>query len=298
MPEKSDQAISRKFEQDTPVISVEFYPPKGENGGQQILKAARELADISPDFVSITYGAGGSTRERTIEYARLLRNDIGFDVMPHLTCVGHSQNELADVLQSYHNSGFRNIMTLRGDPPKGENIFKPHPDGFKYASELVMFIREQYPEFCLGVAGYPEKHPEAHSLAIDLKNLKTKVDAGADFITTQLFFNNQDYFDFVDACRKQGISAPIIAGLLPVISAGQLKRFCKMCGASIPTELEAQLNNAGEDEKQVIEIGVNWAYRQIAELIEKGAPGIHLYILNRSYSVVEAVKRLRKDGLL
>ena len=204
MSEEPDQHISRKLKQGKAVISVEFFPPKGDDGGEQILKTARELASISSDFVSITYGAGGTTRERTIRYARLLKKEVGFNVMPHLTCVGHSQQELADILESYHSSGFRNIMTLRGDPPKGESSFSPHPDGFQYASELVAFIREQYPDFCLGVAGYPEKHPEAQSMDIDLKNLKTKINAGADFITTQLFFNNEDYFNFVDACRNIG----------------------------------------------------------------------------------------------
>ena len=296
--DQPDQIISRKFEEDSPVISVEFYPPKGENGAEQILKAARELTEISPDFVSITYGAGGTTRERTIQYATLLKKEAGFDVMPHLTCVGHSRKELSIVLEAFHNAGFRNIMALRGDPPKGETAFKPHPDGLGYASELVAFIRENYPDFCLGVAGYPEKHPEAANFESDLKNLKIKVDAGANFITTQLFFNNDDYFNFVDACRNIGITIPIIAGLLPVISAGQISRFCAMCGAAIPEELQAKVNDAGDDDNRVVEIGIDWVTQQISELIEKGAPGVHLYIMNRSYSVLEAIKRLRKNGVL
>ena len=166
------------------------------------------------------------------------------------------------------------------------------------ASELVEFIRETYPDFCLGVAGYPEKHPEAASFDVDLQNLKTKVDAGADFITTQLFFNNDDYFSFVDACRNIGITVPIIAGLLPVISAGQINRFCAMCGAKIPEELQAKINDAGEDNERVVEIGIAWVSQQITGLLKKGAPGIHLYIMNRSHSILEAIKRLRADGVL
>ncbi len=191
---KPGRAISDMLSAGEPVFSVEFYPPKTEEGARQILRSGKALSAFAPDFVSITYGAGGSTRERTLEYGELLRDLFNFEVMPHLTCVGHSRDELTGILERFQQAGFRNIMTLRGDPPKGKTDFQPHPDGLRYASELVGFIRERFPHFCLGVAGYPEKHPESPSLEDDLGRLCHKVAQGADFITTQLFFDNADYF--------------------------------------------------------------------------------------------------------
>lgn len=290
--------ISDKISENKPVISVEFFPAKTEEGARQILRTAHQLTEYNPDFVSITYGAGGSTRERTLAYAELIKDIFSFEVMPHLTCVGHSRDELRDTLQGFKNAGFHNIMTLRGDPPKGETEFKPHPDGLSYASELVSFIKETFPEFCLGVAGYPEAHPEAPDLDTDLKHLKTKVDNGADFVTTQLFFDNQLYFDFVDKARALGIHCPIIPGLLPAVSTKQLVRFCDMCGSTIPQALMQKLEAAGDDDEAVRKIGVEWVDGQIKELLERGAPGFHLYILNRSASALELFDRLRKEKLI
>ncbi len=255
-----------------------------------MLHTAKCIKPFQPDFVSITYGAGGSTRERTLEYGELLKDLCGFEVMPHLTCVGHSRDELKQILKGFSRLGFHNIMTLRGDPPKGEKTFQPHPDGLRYASELVTFIRQHFPEFCLGVSGYPEKHPEAVSLESDLDHLKTKVDAGADFITTQLFFDNRDFFAFEQACRDRGIDIPIIPGILPAHSYEQVSRFCGFCSAKLPRELAERLQ-AAKDPAAAQTEGIRWATRQIEELLEHGAPGIHLYLINRP----EAAGRLFRE---
>ncbi|MBC2596214.1 methylenetetrahydrofolate reductase [NAD(P)H] [Ruficoccus amylovorans] len=281
-----------------PVFSVEFYPPKTEEGARQMLRTAKSLSAFRPDFVSITYGAGGSTRERTLEYGELMRDLFHFEVMPHLTCVGHSRDELAAMLERFQQAGFRNIMTLRGDPPKGKTDFQPHPDGLAHASELVAFIRERFPHFCLGVAGYPEKHPEAPSLESDLAHLKHKVDQGADFITTQLFFDNADYFVFVDKCRALGIEKPIIPGILPALSLDQVTKFCGFCQAKLPSGLVRRLEAVAGDEDAERRVGVEWAHEQVKQLLEAGAPGVHLYILNRSASAIDLVQALHNDGIL
>lgn len=292
-----DRPISDFFAAEKPVVSVEFFPPKNEDGALQILRTANALQrSFNPDFVSITYGAGGTTRERTFKYAKFLREEYGWQVMPHLTCVGSSKDELRELIQQIHDGGYRNIMTLRGDPPKGETEFKPHPEGLGYANDLVTFIHENFPnEFCLGVGGYPEKHPEAATLDEDLANLKKKVDAGAAFVTTQMFFDNASYFEFADKCEAAGIEAPIIPGLLPVLSLEQIRKFCNFCGAVLPRALEERLDAAGGDKAQEAEVGVQWCYEQARELLDRGAPGFHLYILNRSDSALKIMERLKAD---
>ncbi len=280
--------ISKKFASGQTVFSVEFFPPKTEEGARQILRTAAKLRGLPVDYVSITYGAGGSTRERTLEYGTLLSEIFDFEVMPHLTCLGHSKDDIASILQKLSDAGFRNIMALRGDPPKGETNFVPHPDGFKYASELIAFIRKNYPDFGIGCAGYPEKHPEAKSLDDDIENLKRKVEAGADFIVTQMFFNNSHFFNFVEKCRSAGIDKPIIAGILPALSYNQVMRFKDMCAAEIPDELVARLQNASEIDAP--EIGLDWAKMQIDELKSHDIDGIHLYILNRPHTALKLSK--------
>lgn len=287
----TNQQLSQK-----PIFSIEFFPPKSDKAAEQLLTAAREIQSCRPDFASITYGAGGSTRSRTLKYAKCLQEDYGYEVMPHLTCVGHSRDELRKIITEFKESGLKQIMALRGDPPQGETDFQPHPDGLSYANELVHLIREVHPDCTIGVAGYPEKHPEATSLDVDLLNLKRKVDAGSDFVTTQLFFNNSHYFDFVDRCQQAGIQAPILPGLLCITSAQQARRFCELCGTSIPPELEARLVEAGEDKAKVEALGIEWTTQQAKELLEKGAPGIHLYILNRSAPAIALVDSLRSAG--
>lgn len=279
-----------------PIFSIEFFPPKSENAAEQLLATAGELQAYRPDFVSITYGAGGSTRSRTLKYAKCLHQDYGYKVMPHLTCVGHSREELRDIILEFKDSGLNQIMALRGDPPKGEKDFRPHPDGLRYANELVQLIREIHPKCTIGVAGYPEKHPEARSPDIDLQNLKRKVEAGADFITTQLFFNNRAYFDFAGRCREAGITVPLIPGLLCIVSMEQMQRFCALCEAQIPAELEAQLLAAGEDRQKVEALGAAWILKQARELLDKGAPGVHFYILNRSGPAMTVFDGLKRAG--
>jgi methylenetetrahydrofolate reductase (NADPH) len=278
----SDRPISELFAQHRPLRSLEFFPPKDEAGVEALRQTATALKRIAPDFVSVTYGAGGSTRERTAQVSRLLRTEIGFTVMPHLTCVGHTRDELNGVADQLHACGYRNIMTLRGDPPKGQTEFVPYQDGLRYGSDLVALLKARHADFCLGVGGYPEKHPEAPSLEVDLDNLKRKADAGAAFVTTQLFFDNAVYYRFVDQCRARGITIPIVPGIMPVLSLKQIKRFTEMCGASLPGKLIKRLEAAGDHPEIVESVGNDWAVTQIRDLLAHGAPGYHLYIMNRA----------------
>ena len=277
-----DRPISEFFAQKRPLRSLEFFPPKDDAGVESLRATAAALRGMHPDFVSVTYGAGGTTRDRTAQVSALLKNDLGFTVMPHLTCVGHTRTELAEVADRIHIGGFRNIMALRGDPPKGETTFTPFKDGLRYASDLVALLKSRHADFCLGVGGYPEKHPEASSLEADLANLKRKVDAGADFITTQLFFDNSVYYRFVEKCRAAGIAVPIVPGIMPVLSLKQIKRFTDMCGTHLPPPLVTRLEVAAENPEVVEIVGVDWALDQIRGLLAHGAPGYHLYILNRA----------------
>lgn len=281
-----DRPISELFTQHRPLRSLEFFPPKDEAGVEALRQTALTLKRINPDFVSVTYGAGGSTRERTAQVSRLLRQEIGFTVMPHLTCVGHTRAELNDVADQLHAGGYRNIMTLRGDPPKGQAEFVPDKDGLRHASDLVALLKSRYADFCLGVGGYPEKHPEAPSLEADLDNLKRKVDAGAGFITTQLFFDNAVYYRFVEKCRARGITVPIVPGIMPVLSLKQVKRFTEMCGATLPEKLIKRLEAAGDHPEIVEMLGNEWAVTQIRDLLAHDAPGYHLYIMNRTKSAL------------
>lgn len=278
----ADQPISALFNQGRPLRSLEFFPPKDDAGVEALRQTALTLKRIAPDFVSVTYGAGGSTRERTAQVSRLLRQEIGFTVMPHLTCVGHSRAELNEIADRLYADGYRNIMTLRGDPPKGQTEFIPYQDGLRYANDLVSLLRARHADFCLGVGGYPEKHPEAASAAVDLDNLRRKVDAGAAFITTQLFFDNAVYYRFVEKCHANGITVPIVPGIMPVLSLKQIKRFTEMCGASLPEKLVRRLEAAGDTPEVVETLGIDWALAQIRDLIAQGTPGYHLYILNRA----------------
>jgi len=265
-----------------PLVSVEFFPPKTGAAQNTFNKGAGELTGLNPDFVSVTCGAGGSATGATLEISKQLR-DLGYSaVMPHCTCVGVSRQELARSTDEIIAQGFQNIMALRGDPPRGEKFFKPAAGGFRYAAELVAFLRERHPQLCIGVAGYPEKHPEASGLEQDIRHLKEKVGAGADFITTQLFLHNHVYFEFVEKCRAAGITVPIMPGLLPVISLEQITRMRGFCEFHVPDELLRDLEAAQNDPVRMERIGLYWAIEQIAELIEGGAPGIHLYLLNRA----------------
>jgi methylenetetrahydrofolate reductase (NADPH) len=281
-----DRPISDLFARGRPLRSVEFFPPKDEAGVEALRRTAEALRRIEPDFVSVTYGAGGGTRDRSAQVSAHLREQCGFTVMPHLTCVGHSRTELHALADRIHAGGFRNIMTLRGDPPKAAAVFTPPPDGLRYANELVALLKERHAEFCLGVAGYPETHPEAPNAEADLANLKRKVDTGAAFITTQLFFDNSVYYRFVERCRKAAITVPIVPGIMPVLSLTQIRRFTAMCGASLPEKLARRLEVAGDQAEVAETIGIDWALAQIRELLAWGAPGYHVYILNRAKSAL------------
>ena len=261
-----------------------------------------QLQQLKPDFVSVTYGAGGSTRAKTLELVARIKHEIGMETMAHLTCVGHSQAQIREILKDLADRGIENIIALRGDPPKGESSFTPYPDGFQHANELVEEAAKM--GFCVAVAGYPEKHIEAPSQEEDLRHLKRKVDAGASFIITQLFFQNAYYFDFVARARAIGIRVPIIAGLMPVTNVAQVQRFSALCGATLSSALTEELTAAQADIEAVTRIGVQHAAQQGEELLHKGAPGLHFYTLNKSRSsreILEHLKTLRQPtapGLL
>ena len=267
---------------DRPLLSYEFFPPKDDAGLDRLRATIEQLKGAKPDFVTCTYGAGGSTRHRTLEVCEMLRDMDFAPVMPHLTCVGSSREALREIADDIHDRGFRNIMTLRGDPPKGESEFVAHRDGLAHADDLVGLLKDQHEDFCCGVAGYPETHPEAASPEADISHLKAKEDAGAGFITTQLFYDNSVYIDFLQRCWDAGITCPILPGLLPAVSLKQVRRITSMCGSALPVELETRLEAAGGSGQAASDVGVEWVADQIRGLIANGAPAIHLYILNRS----------------
>lgn len=276
-----------------PVISFEFFPPKSPEAEQQLRETINTLAPLKPDFVSITYGAGGTTRDRTIELTHQIQHETGIETVSHLTCVGHSRDELAGILQRLRQAGVRNILALRGDPPKGEGKFTPHPQGLAHSCELVEMVLSAG-GFDVAVAGYPEGHLEAQSKHADVQYLKRKIDSGAHGVITQLFFNNAHYFGFVAWARSIGVPAhiPIIPGIMPVTNVKQIKRFTNMCGSSLPGDLLARLEEVQEDDAAVARVGIEHAKAQCRELIEHGAPGIHFYTLNRSTATREIFESL------
>jgi len=274
-----------------PLFSFEFFPPKDEAAAAELMRVVASLQELRPDFVSVTYGAGGSTRAKTIDLVVRIKREAGIEAAAHLTCVGHSKDEIRAVLRELADQGIENILALRGDPPRGQTIFAPHPDGFRYANELAVEVAKM--GFCFGVAGYPEKHIEAPSFEIDLQNLKRKVGAGASFVTTQLFFHNAHYFDFVARARAIGVHVPIIPGIMPITNYAQIQRFATLCGAKIPAALAQELGAAQDDLEAVTRIGVRHAAQQCRELLQKGAPGIHFYTLNKSRATREILEHLR-----
>jgi methylenetetrahydrofolate reductase (NADPH) len=294
--------ISQMLAGGRPLFSFEFFPPKDEPAAPALMETVLHLQQLKPDFVSVTYGAGGSTRTKTLELVARIKHEIGMETMAHLTCVGHSKTQIREILKELADRGIENIIALRGDPPKGQSSFQPSADGFQHANELVEEAARM--GFCVAVAGYPEKHPEAKTLAEDLRYLKRKVDAGASFVITQLFFQNAYYFDFVAQARALGIRAPIIPGLMPVTNFAQVQRFSSLCGATLPSTLTQELASVQSDMEAVTRIGVRHAAHQGEELLRKGAPGIHFYTLNKSRSsreILEHLKNLRQpapSGLL
>jgi methylenetetrahydrofolate reductase (NADPH) len=271
------------FDRGEPVFSFEFFPPKTEEGLRTLFQTVETLAELKPSFVSVTYGAGGSTRELTIDLTARIKREIGLEAMAHLTCVGHSAAELGEVLDRLREAGIENVLALRGDPPRGETQFVRPKDGFGYSTELVRFIHSRY-DFCLGGACYPEGHVECPDRDANLRHTREKVDAGVQFLVTQLFFDPADYFRFVERARAAGIGVPIVPGIMPITNVGQIERFTSMCGASIPAALRARLDRVRDDEQAVISTGIEWATDQCRALLAGGAPGIHFYTLNRSLS--------------
>lgn len=284
--------IIDKLRSESPCFSFEFFPPKDEAGVESLFSTLADLEPYRPAYVSVTYGAGGSTRNVTVDLVRRIRDEIGLEAMAHLTCVGSSGEDLREVLVALQNAGIENVLPLRGDPPKGQERFLRSEGGFLYASELVSFIREGGFRFCLAGACYPERHPEARNLEADIEALKIKVDAGLDFLITQLFFDNVDFFRFVEKVRAAGISIPIIAGLMPITNVAQVKRFTQMCGASIPADLLARLEPHETDRAQVRAIGVEAATLQAEGLLRAGVAGLHFYTLNRSLATREILDNL------
>jgi len=277
---------------DGPTFSVELFPPKTAEATAALFDTARSLAELGPDFVSVTYGAGGSTREGTVEITRALKDELGLETMAHLSCVGETTGGLSATLDKIAAAGIENVFALRGDPPRGEAGFAQPEGGLGSAAELTAFIGEGW-DFTVGGACFPEVHPEAPDLETDLAYLRTKVEAGASFLITQLFFDNQVYFDFVAAARAAGIEVPILAGVIPVASFAQTERICKLCDASIPGRLEEAFRGAEGDEQAEFELGVAYAAQQCSELLVAGVPGIHFYALNRAPATRAVLGALR-----
>lgn len=275
-----------------PCFSFEFFPPKDDAATEALARTvSEELKPLGPSFVSVTYGAGGSTRDRTVALVGRIQRETGLTAMAHLTCVGSSREELAAVLDRLEALGIENVLALRGDPPKGETAFRPAPGGFRHASELTTFVKSRW-RFCLGGACYPEGHVECRDLALGIARLKTKVAAGAEFLITQIFFDNADYFGFVAKARAAGVAVPIVPGLMPVANLEQVKRFTAMCGAHLPAVLLKRLEDAGTPEA-VQRVGIAHATAQCRGLLAGGAPGIHFYTLNRSAATREILRSLR-----
>ncbi len=263
-------------------LSIEIFPPKTPDGDAALRQTLTDLAPYRPAFVSCTYGAGGSTSKRTVEWCQEIQSKFRLTATAHFTCVGHSREELLEWLRFAVDNGLQNIMALRGDPPAGETEFRPAAGGLSYANELVALIRSQFSELGIGVGGYPEKHPQAPDPEIDLANLKRKVDAGADGIFTQLFFDNSCFFRFRDRAQQAGIGVPIVPGIMPITEFARIKRITAMCGSSMPPKLASRLEAAQDDKDAQFEIGVEHAIEQCRELRAQGVPGLHLYALNKS----------------
>jgi methylenetetrahydrofolate reductase (NADPH) len=292
---KISELMRSARERGEPVFSFEFFPPRTDEGVKTLFETVEALRPLAPSFVSVTYGAGGSTRARTVELVKRLKRETEIEAMAHVTCVGASRDEIAATLDEFAGAGVVNVLALRGDPPRGELAFSPHPDGFRHASELVAFIRSQPARwgFCLGAAAYPEGHPETRDLDEDLRHLKTKVEAGVDFLVTQLFFQNGAYQGFVTRARAAGIAVPVLPGIMPFTSVEQVERFTATCGATIPPRLQAAMEVRRADPDAARDLGVAYASLQCQELLRQGAPGVHFYTLNRSTSTRAIVAALK-----
>lgn len=270
-----------------PTFSFEFFPPKTEEGLERLLLSIAELIPLKPAYISVTYGAGGTTREHTHNLVVRIQKETNLTVVSHLTCVGHSRDEIRSILERYHQHGVENILALRGDPPKGQVDFVEPEDGFSHAADLVAFIKKHFPSMCIGVAGFPEGHPATPNRLLEIDYLKAKVDSGADYIVAQLFFDNRDFYDFCERCELAGINVPIIAGIMPITSRQGMTRLAELAaGSRIPAKLLKAVARA-DGEENVANVGVHWATEQVRDLVDNGVRGIHFYTLNNSVEVLK-----------
>jgi len=284
-------SLAGHFSSDKRGLSFELFPPKSDAGMSSLLETVADLMAFSPDFFTCTYGAGGSTRDRTLQVVKAVHDRFGVPVASHLTCVGSTVDQLRDYLNVAIQAGVSYIVALRGDPPKGETEFRAVEGGLRYANELVELIHREFSHLGIAVAGYPEVHQEAIDATTDLQNLKRKVDAGADIIVTQLFYDNSDFYRFEEACRRIGIDVPIVPGILPVTNLAQIQRITSLCKARLPESFVAKLSERSDEHWQ-FEVGVEFAQQQVRELLDRGVPGVHFYVLNKSQAtrrVLEAV---------
>lgn len=284
--------IREMYDRQQPVISFEFFPPKTKAGITNLFKTVNALRAYDPSFVSVTYGAGGSTRDKTVDLVRRIKSDIGIEAMSHLSCVGATQADIDDILDDLAAADIDNILALGGDPPKDQPIVDRSAWGFQHANELAAYIKTRQ-RFCIGGACYPEGHMDSPSKDIDLKYCKQKVDDGAEFLITQLFFDNQDYIDFVERARAIGIEVPIVPGIMPVTNFTQIKRFANLCGATIPSQMHADMAPVEDDPAKVEALGVAYATQQCRELLDAGAPGFHFYTLNKSRAMQHILDNLK-----
>ncbi|MEA3470145.1 MAG: methylenetetrahydrofolate reductase [NAD(P)H] [Thermodesulfobacteriota bacterium] len=273
------------------ILSFEVFPPVRNGNLSGLFLTIKHLVNLNPDFISVTYGAGGNTQDMTLEISSRIKNNLGTEVLTHLTCVNAAKDYIAGVLDDLKKANIKNILALRGDPPRGEQSFVKTKGGFGYANELVEFIKT-YGDFSIWVAGYPEGHIEAPDIETDIENLKLKVDAGADFIITQLFFNNDDFYRFRDKALDQGISVPIIPGIFPIFNFNQIAKIASLCGAAIPDRLYEKLHSVRDNIDEMEKYGIEYAIRQSENLLENDIPGIHFYSMNRSRHVTQVVREL------
>ncbi|EKO79909.1 MULTISPECIES: methylenetetrahydrofolate reductase [NAD(P)H] [unclassified Leptospira] len=276
-----------------PVYSFEFFPPKTPEGDLKLMETVKELSRLDPDFVTVTYGAGGSTRSKTAQILSEISKNYSFPTVSHFTCVGANQEQILKTLKEIRSSGIVNLMALRGDPPKGEGQFKKTEGGFENATELISFIRSEKLDFCVGGGCYPEKHPNAKNLEEDVENLKRKVDAGADFLVSQLFFVNSIFENFLNLVRAAGIRVPVIPGIMPITSFSQIERFRSMAGCEFPSSLIKDLQEVEHRPEEFYRRSLNFSVKQCRELLAMGVPGIHLYTLNQSHASYDIVRELK-----
>lgn len=275
-----------------PSFSFEFFPPKTDEGWGKLFESIAELVPLKPAYVSVTYGAGGSTREHTHNLVLKIREETDLTVVSHLTCVGHTRDEMRMILERYRQNEVENILALRGDPPKGQSDFVQPVDGFPYAADLVAFIKKHFPTICVGVAGFPEGHPATPNRLHEIEHLKAKVDAGADYIVAQLFFDNRDFYDFCERCELAGIRVPIIAGIMPITSRQGMVRMAELAaGSRIPARLLKAVGRADSDE-YIAKVGVHWATEQVRDLIDNAVRGVHFYTLNNSKETLKIYESL------